>query len=306
VRRPWAAALALLTTLGAACGGLHPSASGEPIGGGVCASIGRTPHDALAEVCSSGHLWVIEERDARPASWFDTATLTWRGFDVDVAQEVATRLGVTAEVVPRGAESMRAPSGAQASALAPITATVAAAQRYALTPPYAFVPVLAVARKGEHVAVALSALNGERICVGASSSADAYLSGALALPRSAGPVSDPIADPQIVTFPTELAAVQGLWRGTRCDAAIAPEPTIQSAVAEGEALQTLSEPAFFEPIALGIEKGGSPDAQRLVAEVGGLIEDMRADGTLGALSMKWYRADYSRPVVPSATATPSP
>jgi ABC-type amino acid transport substrate-binding protein len=306
VRRLSAAGLALLTTIGTACGGLHPSSSGEPIGGGACASIDRTPRDALSDVCSSGHLWVLEEREASPASWFDMSTLTWRGFDVDVAQEVATRLGVTTEIVPRGAETMRPPKGAQAASLAPMTSTVSAAQRYALTPPYAYVPVLAVVRKAGHAGTTLGALNGERICVGASSSADAYLSGALALPQGAGPVSDPIADPQIETFPTELAAVQGLWRGTRCDATLATQPAIEAAIADGEALETLGEPAFFEPIALGVEKGVSPDAQRLVAEVGGLIEDMRADGTLDALSMKWYRADYSRPVVPSPTVTPSP
>ncbi|MGE5227181.1 MAG: substrate-binding periplasmic protein [Planctomycetaceae bacterium] len=305
MRRLTAASLVLLATIGTACGGLHPSASGEAIGGGACASIDRTPTDALSAVCSSGHLWVVEGQDARPASWFDMATLAWRGFDVDVAQELATRLGVTAAIVPRGAQSMRMPEGAQAAALAPMTVTVSAEQRYAVTPPYAYVPVMAVTRKGEHAIETLSQLNGERICVGASSSAEAYLSGALALPRGAGPSSDPIADPQIVTFPTELAAVQGLWRGTRCDAALATQPTIENAIADGEALETLGEPAFFEPVALGIEKGGTPDARRLVAELGSLIEDMRADGTLGALSRKWYRADYSHPTIASPSATPS-
>ncbi|MGZ4148437.1 MAG: substrate-binding periplasmic protein [Actinomycetota bacterium] len=303
MRRLKAAILVALATLGTACSGLHPSASGEAIGGGACASVDTTVHDALSAVCSSGDLWVVEEQDARPGSWFDVATLAWRGFDVDVAQEIATRLGVSAAIVPRGAETVRAPTAAQTASLAPMTVTVSAEQRNAFTPPYAYVPVMAVVRKGSPTIRTLSELNGERICVGASTSAEAYLSGALDLPKSAGPVSEPIADPQIVTFPTEAAAVQGLWSGTRCDAAMATEPTINGAVADGEALETFDQPAFFQPIALAIAKGGSLDTQRLVAEVGSLLEDMRADGTLGAMSRSWYGADYSRPAEPSATPT---
>lgn len=305
MRRLRAATLVALAMVGTACSGLHPSTSGGAIGRGACASVDATSKDALSAVCSSGRLWVIEDQNARPWSWFDMMTLTWRGFDVDVAQELAARLGASAALVPRGAESIRGATGAEAAHLEPMTITLSAEERYAFSPAYAYVPVMAVGREGDLPIRSLNELNGERICVGASTTAEAYLARSLELPKAAGPVSDPIADPQVVTFPTEAAAVQGLWSGTRCDAAIATEPTIKSAVADGEALEAFDEPVFFEPIGLAIEKGGSLDGQRLVAEVGSLVEDMRADGTLGSASRDWFGADYSRPVIPSASPTPS-
>ncbi len=49
------------------------------------------------------------------------------------------------------------------------------------------------------------------------------------------------------------------------------------------------EYAFREPLVVIAEKG---DAE-WTAKVGGIIEEMKKDGTLAALTTKWYGKDYS-------------
>ena len=49
-------------------------------------------------MCSSGTLRVATDPKYAPQSSFNVQTEHWQGFDVDVANEIASRLGVTAEL----------------------------------------------------------------------------------------------------------------------------------------------------------------------------------------------------------------
>ena len=97
------AGLAVLAMIGAACSNDTSTSAAAPSGGsgtGVCASADTTTGDALAEVCSSGSLRVATDPKYKPQSWYDVQTSTWNGFDVDVANEIASRLGVGAAIQP--------------------------------------------------------------------------------------------------------------------------------------------------------------------------------------------------------------
>ena len=50
------------------------------------------------------------------------------------------------------------------------------------------------------------------------------------------------------------------------------------------------QPAFYEPLAVAIDNGDSEFNDTLAA----IITEMHADGTMTALSMKWYGSDYSK------------
>ena len=89
------------------------TSAAAPSGGsgtGVCASADTTTGDALAEVCSCGTLRVATDPKYKPQSWYDVQTSTWNGFDVDVANEIASRLGVTATIQARNWNTITAGS----------------------------------------------------------------------------------------------------------------------------------------------------------------------------------------------------
>ena len=93
------AGLAVLAMIGAACASdSTSSAQGTGASTGLCASIDTSGADALANVCSSGTLRVATDAKYAPQSSFNVQTETWQGFDVDVANEIASRLGVTADL----------------------------------------------------------------------------------------------------------------------------------------------------------------------------------------------------------------
>jgi len=76
----------------------------------------------------------------------------------------------------------------------------------------------------------------------------------------------------------------------RLDAVIAPEQTAMNAIKNGYPVKVIEgEYAFREPLVVIAEKG---DAE-WTAKVGGIIEEMKKDGTLAALTTKWYGKDYS-------------
>src|SRR6478735_881887 len=72
--------------------------SGASGGSGVCATVDTSGTDALAALCNSGTLRIATDPKYKPQSWYDVQTSTWKGFDVDVATEIAKRLGVSPEL----------------------------------------------------------------------------------------------------------------------------------------------------------------------------------------------------------------
>src|SRR5438105_3431231 len=78
--------LGVLGLVAAACG-----KSGTTAGGGGSPQPQNT---LLAHVMSSGVLKVSTDPKYPPQSSFDAATNTWKGFDIDVATEIAKRMGL--------------------------------------------------------------------------------------------------------------------------------------------------------------------------------------------------------------------
>ena len=82
-----------------------------------------------------------------------------------------------------------------------------------------------------------------------------------------------------------------LGDGVRVHAVIAPEQTVQGAMKNNYPVKILpGEAAFKEPLVVVTDKG-DPE---WTAKVGGIIQSMKADGTLSKLTTKWYGSDYSK------------
>ena len=54
----------------------------------------------------------------------------------------------------------------------------------------------------------------------------------------------------------------------------------------------VGDPVFFEPLAVAFDKAG-PDASDMVTRVNQILTEMRDDGTLAAMSQKWFGLDLT-------------
>ena len=66
--------------------------------------------------------------------------------------------------------------------------------------------------------------------------------------------------------------------------------TLTQAIANGLPLRIVGEPVFYEPLAVAVDKGDAEFTQKIAEIVGA----MHADGTLTALSEKWFGVDLTR------------
>lgn len=71
---------------------------------------------------------------------------------------------------------------------------------------------------------------------------------------------------------------------------IAPVQTAENAIKNGYKVRIIeNEYAFREPLVVIADKGDD----EWVAKVSGVLEEMKSDGTLSALTEKWYGKDFS-------------
>jgi ABC-type amino acid transport substrate-binding protein len=95
-----------------------------------------------------------------------------------------------------------------------------------------------------------------------------------------------------LAFALALVAT-GCGGGHRLDAVVTSVTTAQGWIDAGNEAKIVGEPLFYEPLGVGFDKSASLDPQSLVAAVSGIVEQMHADGTLTAMSTKWYGIDLT-------------
>jgi polar amino acid transport system substrate-binding protein len=299
-----AALIAVFALIGAACSNdtTTSAGAGSPsgsTGAGVCASTDTAGSDALATICKDGAIRVATDQKYKPQSWYDVKTGEWKGFDVDVAREIAARLGVTADINHQDWEVITAGSWNNRwdVSVGSMTDTVPREKLFEFTPSYYYTPAgIAVASSNTSIQDLSTDLDGKKICVGVSTTYEDYLKGSLVLGKSAPPFDFVIDNPQIVTFNTDTDALDNLalGDGVRCDAAMTATPTIAQFVTDsGGKVKQVGDPLYYEPLSIAFDKNDPVDNSTLVQAVSKIVDDMHADGTLTNLSMQWYGADLT-------------
>jgi polar amino acid transport system substrate-binding protein len=301
-----AVALSAFTLLTAACasddntggGGGGGTDTGAPAGDTVCASIDTSGADVLARICEQGSLRVATDQKYKPQSWYDAKAGEWKGFDVDVAREIASRLGVTAEVNHQDWEVITAGSWNDRwdVSVGSMTDTIEREKLFDFTPAYYYTPAgFAVHKSNTSVQDVSTDLDGKKICVGVSTTYEDYLKGDLVLGSGAPPFDFVVDNPNILTFNTDTDALDqlALGDGVRCDAAMTATPTIDAYVKDGGAIKSAGDPIYFEPLSIAFDKNDPVDNTTLVQEVSTIVDEMHADGTLTDLSMQWYGTDLT-------------
>jgi polar amino acid transport system substrate-binding protein len=259
---------------------------------GVCASVDTSTDDALAKVCSSGSLRVATDPKYKPQSWYDVNDGTWNGFDVDVANEIAARLGVGAEIQAQkwGVITAGSWNDRWDVSVGSMTDTIDREKLFYFTPAYYYTPASMSVYTDNSSITGPGDLTGKTVCVGVSTTYQDYVNGTLKLGAGAPAFDFQIEGANLQTYETDTDALDNLalGDGVRCDSAISAQQTIQAFIDDGGPIKIVGEPLYYEPLSIAFDKNDPVDSQSLSEAVSQIIDDMHADGTLSELSKKWY------------------
>jgi polar amino acid transport system substrate-binding protein len=294
-----AALVALLASMLAACGGDDDSAqddgaeTDEPAaatGEGVCAG---DVTDLLAEICEKGTLTVSTDPAYPPQSSLNEQTGDYEGFDIDVATEIAKRLGVDVAWEAPSWDVITAGSwnGRWDTTVGSMTPTNDRQEVLYFTQPYNYTPaVVVVGADNTDVSDLSTDLDGKKIGVCAGCTYEQFLNKELAI--EGYEFDFIIDDAEVSGYDTDTTALQDLTNG-RLDAVITSVTTAQGYIDAGNPVQIVGDPVFYEPLSVGFDKSADPSSESLYEAVDGIVADMHEDGTLTAMSEQWYGLDLT-------------
>ncbi|MCK7615948.1 transporter substrate-binding domain-containing protein [Roseibium sediminicola] len=246
----------------------------------------------LDRVMEEGVLRVATEADWVPQSFLDDNN-EMAGFNVDVAREIARRLGVEVAFVTPAWEVITAGNWNNRwdISVGSMTPTEQRAKVLNFPAVYCFTPAVAVVHADSTVQE-IAELNDQRIGAVAASTFELYLQHDLTIDaKGALPFDYQINPGEIRSYPTSSAVYDDLrlGDGVRLDALIDAMPAILAAIENSYPLRIVGDPVFYEPLAIAIDRGD----QEFNDELARIVADMRADGTLTTISEQWYGIDYS-------------
>jgi len=267
--------LAAVALIAAACGG------------------GDDANDLLASIEDDGVLTVSTDPAYPPQSSLNEDTGEYEGFDIDVATEIAERMGVEVAWEAPAWETITAGSwnGRWDLSVGSMTVTPERSEVLHFSSPYYYTPaVVAVAADNDSIADLTTDLDGQAIAVCGSCTYDFYLQGNLEIP---GESFDFVIDePEIVTTDTDTTALEQLVQG-RVVAAMSSATTIQAAIDAGLPIKVVGDPLFYEPLAAAIDASATLETEPFVSRVSEIIDEMHEDGTLSELSNTWFGLDLT-------------
>lgn len=265
------------------------SDSGGAAGSTVCATVDKAATDELAKVCAAGKIVVSTDPAYPPQSSLNEDTGEYEGFDIDVATEIAKRLGVETEWTAPAWDLITAGSwnGRWDMSVGSMTVTEDRAKVLNFTPAYYFTPAsIAVHKDNTTITNLETDLDGKRVGACSGCTYDAYLNKTLVIPGYT--FNFVVDDVKFSGYDTDTTAIQdlALGDGARLDAVMSSQTTLQGAIDAGSPIKIVGDPLFYEPLAVAFDK--STDSQSLADAASTIVEQMHSDGTLTALSKKWY------------------
>lgn len=247
----------------------------------------------LDRVMDKGAMVVATNSGWPPQSFLDDNNqLT--GFDVDVAKDIAKRLGVEVSFETPDWATLTGGrwQGRYDLGVGSVTPTKARAQVIDFAGVYYYSPYVYVVHKDSD-AKSVEDLNGKIIGVETATTSEDFIRRQLEIDAPGLPSIEYKLEPgEIRTFADSMLPFDDLrlGAGVRLDAVIAPEQTAENAIKNGYPLRILEgDYAFREPLVVIAEKGDD----EWTAKIGEIIDQMKDDGTLSTLTTKWYGKDFS-------------
>jgi len=215
------------------------------------------------------------------------------GFDVDVAREIAKRLGVEIEFITPSWDIITAGNwnGRWDLHVGSMTPTKIRAEKLAFPAVYYYTPAAVAVHKKSKIST-VAGLSGKKVGTGTGTTFELYLQGDLSIDAAGAPKFDyQISNPEIKSYETSTIALDDLrlGDGVRLDGAVSSLPVFLEAIENGYPIKVIGDPIFYEPLAVTIDRGDAEFNNKLKE----IISWMRKDGTLTKLSKKWYGVDYA-------------
>ena len=163
------------------------------------------------------------------------------------------------------------------------------------TEPYYFTPaVVVVHEENSSVQDAATDLDGATIGVCSGCTYEQFLDKSLDIKGFEFDFA--IDDAVVKGYDTDTTALQdlSLGDGTRLDAVITSSTTAQGYADEGNPIEIVGDPVFYEPLSVAMDKSAELDPATLVDAADEIVAEMHADGTLSKMSEKWYGLDVSK------------
>jgi polar amino acid transport system substrate-binding protein len=268
------------------------------------------PADLLATIKDRGYVLVSTDPNYMPQSGLKTDgqrpgdtkcpgdTLTYpemQGFDVDVAHEVATRLGVEVCFATPSWDLVAAGDWADKWDMSVGSMTIKPPRPdtfYFSTPYYAPTAVVGVAADSTFTSIA--DLAGQPVCVATATTYLDWVNGVLDL-NPDDIYAQPPEGIQVVELPTDQECPQAIAAGrTEFQAYVTSKTVVDSNIAAGLPVRQLGDAVFKEPDAIAIDKNSSFDTAAFVTAVDDAVKAMHADGTLSQLSIQWLGGDVTQ------------
>lgn len=219
------------------------------------------------------------------------------GFDVDVAAAVAQELGVEACFVTPDWTLIT--SGGWAGrwdvSIGSMTITPERMEKLYFAQPYYAAPAAAFVHRDNTSFRTPADLSGRAVGVCGGCTYESYLNGQLTIPGET--INFVIANATLKTYDTDSTALEdlALGDGLRLDAVITALPTGQGFIADGKPLRQLGDPLYYEYLAPALDKAAPSDSAGLRDKITEIIQKLHANGTLKALSEKYYATDLATP-----------
>ena len=304
--------LAMMILILAACAAPMPATVAGPV-------------DKLAEIQARGTLVIATDVDYEPQSRLipDSGPLAdtkceptqytsnqLEGFDVEVARELARRLGVEpCFVTPPWSQLVAGNWGDNWDVhIGSVAITYERMKDLYFTQPYYATPTVLLIHQTNISYQVPEDLSGKRIGVCAGCTFEAYLQGTLELPGET--LQYRIQNAQAVAFESEDPAIAALslGDGVELDAVMTIMPKARAAIEAGHPVKLLDEPVLFAYASITLDRASRRDSRRMIEEINGIIRDMHESKILMRLSLQYHGLDYSQEAAlyPIETLSQSP
>ena len=248
--------------------------------------------DVLDSIMSKKSIKVATDANWPPQSFINDKN-EMDGFDVDVAREIAKRLGVEIEFITPSWDIITAGNWNRRwdMHVGSMTPTKKRAEKLVFPAIYYYTPAAVGVHKDSSIST-VAGLSGKKVGTGTGTTFELYLQKNLSIDAAGAPkFTHQIDNAQIKSYETSTIALDDLrlGDGVRLDGVVSSLPVFLEAIENGYPVKVIGDPIFYEPLAVTIDLG---DAE-LSAKLKDVIGWMQKDGTLSKLSVKWYGVDYA-------------
>ncbi len=261
----------------------------------MCAAGAVHAGETLDRVKAHGTMVVVTSAKWPPQAFLNDKH-EFEGFDVDVAREIGRRLGVKVAFETPQFNLMTGGHwhGRWDLCVLSVTPTREREQLLDFPAVYYYSPYVFAVHKDSKVA-SRADLGGKVIGVEGGTTSEDYVNHRLNIAGPDVPAFKylPQEPKQVKTYANSMLPYEDLrlGDGKRLDAIVTPEQTALTAIKSGFPVKIVpGDYAYREPLAIVADKG---DADWDKA-VGNAVSQMKLDGTLTQISVKWFGKDYTQ------------